>query len=95
MEEEKRKTKYIVSISVDTDDIAALEMAKQLYGITTRSEMIRVAIRMIIDLKIKEIRIMDNDFDGIICPICGSGFSTISWDNRHTVPFGRYQGEDS
>jgi metal-responsive CopG/Arc/MetJ family transcriptional regulator len=53
-EDEPRQVKYIISISVDKDDIAAMEMAKKLYNISTRSEMIRIAMRMIIDLKIKE-----------------------------------------
>lgn len=36
----------------------------------------------------------ENDWDGVICPICGKGFTAKAWDERHTVPFGRHQGED-
>lgn len=33
-------------------------------------------------------------WEGQVCALCGGGFSEQSWDERHTVPWGRCQGED-
>ena len=47
-------TKHIVSVSMDQDDLGRIEIVKQLYNIPTRSEAIRVAIKLLIDMKLKD-----------------------------------------
>ena len=46
--------KRIVSLSVDDDDMERIVIAQQLYNVSTRSEIVRLAIKLAIEQKMKE-----------------------------------------
>lgn len=47
--------KFIVSLSVDGDDIERIKLAQRLWGIPSRSELVRVAVAFIVNHKLKEL----------------------------------------